>query len=177
VSIQRFHCKDCESWFGWLPPFLLPRKHYTIPEIEPGIEAYVMGSRGLTKVFIALEALPCCLETLWRWIDTFAAMAKELHKIARETLAKLKPNFRFEKDKRLFSANFPLAQSKLKGQNLNLLYQLFILREYFASLIEPKDFLVWLVFQKRLAGQVKSAPTRFANDQKRLKRDNQPQPP
>jgi len=155
---------------GWLPPFLLPRKHYTITEIEPGIEAYVRGSAGYTKTFQVAEVLPCCQETLWRWVNTLAAMAGELQTIARTALAKFKSNFKFEKDKRLLTPDFPPAQSKLKGQNLNLLYQLFILREYFISLVEPKDFLVWLIFQKRL-------PTRFANDRSPLKRDNLPQPP
>ena len=186
MPVQRFQCKDCERCFNWLPPFLLPRKHYTIPEIEPGIEAYVTGSDGYTKTFQAKEDLPCCQETLWRWVDTFAVMAKELHSIARTALAKFKSSFKFEKDKRLFAADFPSALSRLKNQNLNLLYQLFILREYFTSLVEPKDFLVWLIFQKRLTAGEKSAPTmyrngtwptRFANDQNRLKRDNNPQPP
>jgi len=162
---------------GWLPPFLLPHKHYTVPEIEPGIEAYVTGSTGYTKIFQNLESLPCCQETLWRWLDTFAAMAKELCGIARETLAKFKPNFRFEKDKRLFSANFPSARSQNKQPRLNLLYQLYVLREYFTSLVEPKDFLVWLIFISRLKTGKKSSPTRFANDPNGLKRDNFPQPP
>lgn len=177
VPIFRLKCNDCGACLGWLPPFLLPNKHYTIPEIEPGISAYALGSSGYTRTFWSLETLPCCQETLWRWINTFTGLAKELNTIARKTLAQLKPNFKFEKDKRLLAFAFPLARVKAKNHNLNLLYQLFILREYFASLVEPKDFLVWLVFQKRLAAGKKPVPTQFANDQNRLKRDNAPRPP
>ncbi|MBI5452288.1 hypothetical protein HY945_02410 [Candidatus Gottesmanbacteria bacterium] len=124
-----------------------------------------------------MAALPCCQETLWRWVNTFSAMAPELFKTARKILAELKPNFRFEKDKRLSAAAFPSAHSKIKNQNLNLLYQIFILREYFNSLVEPKYFLVWLIFVNRQNGSRKSTSTRFTNDQKHLKRDNNLKPP
>jgi pyruvate,orthophosphate dikinase len=51
--------------------------------------------------FVEEESLPYCFQTLWRWVDTLANIAKELHKIARESLVKLRPNFKFEKDQRL----------------------------------------------------------------------------
>lgn len=128
-----------------------------------------------------------------------AGMAQELHKTARAILAELKPNFKFEKDKRLFNAGFPAACTKLKNQGLNFLYQLYILREYFVCLVAPKDFLTWLIFAARLktgqaaslpvlaaAGAVlgtrpragpKAAPTRFGADQMGLIRNNSPNTP
>jgi hypothetical protein len=113
------------------------------------------------------------VQTLKRWVAAFASMAKELHEIAQKTLAELKPNWKFEKDKRLFRTNFPSAHSETKNQNLNLLYQIFILREYFPSLVEPKDFLVWLIFVARL----NPTPTRFVDDANKRIRNNKPQPP
>ena len=116
--------------------------------------------------------MPCCQESLWRWIDTFAAMARELHTTARAALAKFKSHFKFEKDKRLFNTNFLSAHSEVKQEGLVFLYQVFVLREYFASLVEPKDFLVWLIFQKRLVTGNGTWPTRFTNDQSQRIRDN-----
>lgn len=172
MPILRLKCHDCGACLGWLPPFLLPNKHYTIAEIEPGIKAYVTGSAGYTKIFQAACTLPCCQETLWRWIGAFAALAKELNTIARKTLAQLKPNFKFEKDQRLLVSTFPAARATAKNHNLNLLYQIFILQEYFASLVEQKDFLTWLVFQMRLVKWEKPASTQFANDQNQPIREN-----
>lgn len=169
MEIQRFLCKDCGKHFSWLPPFLLPRKHYTITEIEPDMEEYLKGSTGYLK----LEDLACSLGTLRRWIDTFASMAPELFKTARKNLVKLKSNFKFEKDKRLSAADFPSAHSKIKNHNLNFLYQVFILREYFSFLVKPEDFLVWLVFQTRLR-QKKASPTRFGDDRNGIIRNNSP---
>lgn len=161
---------DCGACLGWLPPFLLPRKHYTIPEVEPGIEKYVTGHLGCLKTYCTLEDLACSFETLRRWIDTFASMATELFQTARKLLAELKPNWQPEKDKRLLSAKFPATHSMPKNQNLNLLFQIFILREYFVSLVEPKHFLVWLIF----VGRAKPSPTQFAAGRSRQIRNNSP---
>lgn len=136
------------------------------------MKAYVTGSAGYTKIFQAAYTLPCCQETLWRWISAFATLAKELNTITRKTLAQLKPNFKFEKDQRLLASTFPAARATAKSHNLNLLYQIFILGEYFSSLVEPKDFLTWLVFQKRLVRGEKPVTTRFANDQNQPIREN-----
>jgi len=73
-------------------------------------------------------------------------MATGLYQITRKTLASVKPNWEFEKDKRLFSASFPAANNL----NLNCLYKIFILQEYFVfELLNPEDFFVWLIFASR----------------------------
>lgn len=148
---------------------MLPCKHYAISEIEPDMEEYLKGSTGYWE----LEDLACSLGTLRRWIDAFSLMAPELLKTARKILAELKPKFKFEKDKRLFKSDFPSAHSKIKNHNLNLFYQVFILREYFSSLVKPEDFLVWLIFQVRME-QKKSVPTRFGYDGGGIIRNNSP---
>jgi len=73
-------------------------------------------------------------------------MASKLYKIAVTHLAQWKPAWKFECDKRLHAAAFPLAGN----HNLNLLYQIFIMEDYFVfEPVERKDFFVWLIFQMR----------------------------
>jgi hypothetical protein len=177
ISIQRFYCKKCVKYFNWLPPFLIAHKHYTLSEIESGIEAYVTGSVGYVKTFQKLELLGCCQETLWRWVKTLSGLAGELYKIARQSLAAFKPSFRFEKDKRLLACNFPAACLASQNHNLQLFFQLYILREYFTAIVAPEDFLVWLIFQKQTLANKSYPPTQFANDQPHLNRDNDSHPP
>ena len=101
------------------------------------------------------------VETLQNWVDCFSEQAKKMYQRARAILAEIKPGFRFEKDKRLSGYNFPQTYSKTRTSGRIHLYQLFILREYFVFMVEPEDFLVWLIFVSRQQGYKKTKTTRF----------------
>lgn len=163
VLIQRFKCSRCGRTVSFLPPFLLPHKHYTITDLAPAIEAYALGDTGQVKTWLAggeREAAEFSLETFRRWVVCFRQLAPDILKRVRKLLAELKPGWRFEKDQRLFSAAVPEVKADL--------YQLFILREYFSTLVAAEDYLPWLLFLRS---------TRFRADGKGLKRDNSPKPP
>ncbi len=73
-------------------------------------------------------------------------LTSRIYEIAVNTLARWKPHWRFECDKRIHSAAFPLAEN----HNLNQLYRIFIMEDYFVfDSVERKDFFVWLIFQLR----------------------------
>lgn len=160
VLIQRFKCSSCGRTFNFLPPFLLPHKHYTVPEMAPAIAAYALGETGQVKTWQTQESAECSLETFRRWVTCFRQLAPDLLRRVRKLLAELKPGWKFEKDRRLFTAAVPEVKE--------VLYQLFVLRDYFTSLITAEDYLPWLLFLRS---------TRFRADGKGLKRDNLSQPP
>lgn len=160
MAIQRFRCKKCARCFNWLPPFLLPHKHYTISELAGAIEAYALKDAGQMKTWQTQETAEFSLETFRRWAACFRQLAPTLLKQARQLLAELKPGWRYEKDQRLFKAAIPAGKEEL--------YQLFVLRDYFTSLITAKDYLPWLLFLRS---------TRFGVGMVGAKRDNVHQPP
>lgn len=100
------------------------------------------------------------METFRRWIVCLRELAPGLLKKARQLLAEIKPSWKFEKDKRFFKADIADAKTAL--------YQLFILRDHFTTIVSAKDYLPWLIFLKS---------TRFGADGNHLKRDNAPGPP
>jgi len=155
-------CKRCGVTFGWLPPFLLPHKHYTVHDVQQGIEKYVKGSDGYDKTLLKLpDELVFSVETLRNWVCCFAKQAKKLYQTARAILAELKPRSRFDKDKRLLNYSFPSAHPLAKRNGLIHLYQLFILREYFVFTVKPEEFLVWLIFMGRLQKQKNAKTTQL----------------
>lgn len=123
-------------------------------ELGAGIEAYLTGSEGYLKTCEQLPELPCCEQTLWNWVHHLAGMAQTLYRQAVTVLAEFKTNWKFENDDRLFATKFPLAVLTEKHGQLTCLYQLFILRDYFTSIIEPGYFLVY----RLLAGQMGLTP-------------------
>ena len=152
IYIQRMKCKRCGVTFSWLPPFLLKNKRYTVNELQHGIETYINSSYGYASIKLPLPAdSPFSSGTLMNWVDYFSKEAGKFFQTARSILAERRPRSRFDKDKRLLKYSFPQAHSKAKTNGLGYLYQLFILREYFAFIVEPEDFLTWLIFVSRLA--------------------------
>lgn len=151
---------SCGRCFNFLPPFLLPYKHYTVSDLAPAIEAYALGSDGQVKTWSARggqEMAEFSLETFRRWVVCFKQLAPDLLKRVRKLLAEMRPGWKFEKDRRLFKATIPDVKAGL--------YQLFVLREYFTSLIPAEDYLPWLIFMRS---------TRFANDGGGIIRNNSP---
>jgi len=146
VRIRRIYCKDCGACLGWLPPFLLAKKHYPISRVLPIIKKYLMGSVGYYISWCKANINEPEYSTFLRWIKVFSGMAEILYKTACKTLAAFKPDWKFEKDKRLFTACFPAAGN----QKLKLLYRTFILQEYFSfESAGHEDFFAWLIFQHR----------------------------
>ena len=73
-------------------------------------------------------------------------MAGELYGIAITFMAEFKPDWRIEKDKRMYAATFPLARE----DNMNLMQRIFVMEEYFVlESVHRKDFFMWLIFQSR----------------------------
>ena len=169
VLIQRYKCCGCGRTFSFLPPFLLPHKHYAVSDMAEAIEEYVLGEKGQVKTYQEQETAKFSLETFRRWTACFMQMAPSFLKKARKLLAEIKPCWRYEKDKRLFNAD---VSDVKKG-----LYQLFILRDYFTFLPDPEDWLPWLIFQSRLPITQFTKSTRFEADGRDLKRDNKPKSP
>ena len=146
VRIRRIFCKDCGACIGWLPPFLLAKKHYPISGVLPIIKTYLMGSAGYYVSWCKANVDEPDYSTFLRWIKTLSEMAERLYKTACKTLAAFRPDWKFEKDRRLFTACFPSASK----QKLNLLYRTFILQEYFSfESAGHEDFFAWLIFQHR----------------------------
>jgi len=126
----------------------------------PAIEAYALGDVGQIKTWQAQETAEFSLETFRRWVASFRQLAPDLLKRVRQLLAKMKPDWKFEKDKRLFKATVADVKAEL--------YQIFVLRDYFEHLIAKEDYLPWLIFLRS---------TRFGADGSGLKRDNGSHPP
>ncbi|MBU0673000.1 MAG: hypothetical protein KJ732_08250 [Candidatus Margulisbacteria bacterium] len=126
----------------------------------PAIEAYALGDVGQIKTWQAQETAEFSLETFRRWVASFRQLAPDLLKRVRQLLAKMKPDWKFEKDKRLFKATVADVKAEL--------YQIFVLRDYFEHLIAKEDYLPWLIFLRS---------TRFGADGRGLKRDNGSHPP
>ncbi|MEA3507174.1 MAG: DUF6431 domain-containing protein [Elusimicrobiota bacterium] len=147
VRIQRLYCNDCGSSRGWLPPFLLPYKHYPVNEVLPVVKRYLLGTTGTFITWLNTCRVNISFSTFRRWLKTLSQMAGKLHNIARRKLAQHKPFWRFEKDSRLSSAAFPMAGNP----DMNELYQIFIMEDYFVfESVKRDNFFVWLIFQSRL---------------------------
>lgn len=123
--------------------------------MAPAIEAYALEGNGQVKTWQAQEMAAFSLETFRRWVACFRGLAPSFLRKARQLLAELKSGWKYEKDQRLFKAAVPDVKEEL--------YQLFVLRDYFTSLIAAEDFLPWLVFLRS---------TRFGVGAAGLKRDN-----
>jgi hypothetical protein len=146
VRVKRLFCKDCRAYRGWLPPFLLPYKHYAVSEMLPLVKTYLQGSSGCLKAWIDMPNAEISFCTFIRWLKSFAGIARRLHNIASKFLAERKPAWSFEKDKRMHAATFPLS----RNHYMNLLYQIFVMESYFVfDSVEREDFFVWLIFQFR----------------------------
>lgn len=158
--IQRFLCKKCRRTFGFLPPFLLPHKHYTVSDLAPAIEAYALGGTGQVKTWQGQETTEFSMETFRRWTACFRKLAPVFLRRVRQLLAEMRPGWRFENDRRLFKTTVPEVKVEL--------YRLFILRDYFNHLLAMEDYLPWLIFLQS---------TRFGVEGRKLKRDNLSNPP
>ncbi len=146
IYIKRLHCNDCKATPGWLPPFLLPRKHYPISEVLPSVRNYLQGSEGVLTAWMNTPEAEISFSSFLRWLKTLSGMAGELYRIAVTVLAEWKPCWKFEKDKRMNTASFPLAGRCC----LNQLYQIFVMEDYFVfDSIQREDFFPWLIFQSR----------------------------
>jgi len=173
VPIPRLHCESCGATPGWLPPFLLPHKHYSLETIEPAISAYITGTDGYVNCLSTLAVVEISDKTLFNWVAALSLQAKTFLLIAIRVLNQLKPHWNLEKDRRL-SASFRPAARGEKQASLDALGQIYILREYFTSIVAPEYFLRWLIFQSR-APITKS--TQLGNEPVGLIRDNGPPKP
>jgi hypothetical protein len=158
---------------GWLPPFLLPHKHYSLETVEPAIEAYVSGTDGYVNCLSKLAVVDISAKTLFNWVAALSLQAKTFLQISLRVLTQLKPHWNLEKDRRLSASFRPAAHSE-KQVSLNALGQIYILREYFTSIVPPEYFLRWLIFQTRAPI---TKPTQFGNEPVGLIRDNGPPKP
>jgi len=174
VWIARLHCDACGASPGWLPPFLLPRKHYPLETIEPAIEAYVTGADGYVTCLSQSGTLSISAKTLFNWVAALSRQAPTFLHIALQVLTQLKPNWNLEKDPRLSAVFIPPCQKQGKQAAMDALGQIYILREYFSSLVAPDYFLCWLIFQTR---PPMSKPTQLGNEPLGLIRDNGPPKP
>jgi hypothetical protein len=139
-----------------------------VDQLQGPIEAYVAGDSGYLTQSAQLVAPPVSEKTLFRWVAALAAKAQVFREIAVGFLHELRPDWNIEKDHRLTQAAFPSARTPSKNDALNCLYQVFILRDYFCQIVEPKYYLCWLIFQSRLR------PTQLGNEHLGIIRDNGP---
>ncbi|MBC8285902.1 MAG: hypothetical protein H8E42_00355 [Nitrospinae bacterium] len=174
MPIVRLQCADCGATPGWLPPFLLPHKQYPLETIEPAIEAYVTGVDGYVSCLSSLAEETISAKTLFAWVGVLSLQSKTFLNIVLQVLTQLKPNWNIEKDRRLSAGFIPSARNSEKQMGLNALRQIYILREYFTSIVAPEYFLCWLIFQTRAP---MSRPTQLGNEPHGLIRDNGPPKP
>ena len=146
VYVKRLHCNACGATPGVLPPFLLPHKHYPVTDVLPVVKDYLQGSEGLLTSWLNSAAAEISFSAFLRWLKILSDMAGDLHRIGASALAEWKPGWRFEKDKRMNAASFPLAGNV----SLNQLYQIFVMEDYFVfNSVSREDFFPWLIFQSR----------------------------
>lgn len=170
MHIARLKCADCGATPGWLPPFLLPHKQYPLEVTEPAIEAYITGNSGYATCLSLLATVSITVKTLFNWVEALSQKSPQYVQIACQLLGSLKPQWAVEKDSRL-STSFKPAAHGSKQAAMDSLAQLYVLREYFASMIAPEYFLRWLIFQDRALIR---RPTQLDNEPQGLIRDNGP---
>lgn len=171
MRIQRLECGRCGCSPGWLPPFLLPHKQLPLNRVEPPVEAYAKGDCGYLTQSAHFTVNPISEKTLFRWVATLSKMAPDFLNTVIHFLNEYRPNWSVEKDTRLADAAFPTAHTLEKNDDLNSLYQVFILRDYFHHIVEPRYYLCWLIFQTR---PPQYRPTQLDNDALAIIRDNSP---
>ncbi|MBC8555592.1 MAG: hypothetical protein H8D23_38760 [Candidatus Brocadiales bacterium] len=138
---------------------------------EAAIEAYVRGDRGYLTQSAQFTVKPISEKTLFSWVAAICKNATDFLKIISHFLNEHRPDWTIEKDPRLSEASFPLAHTSKKNNELNNFYQVFILRDYFVPIVEPKYYLCWLIFQTRLSSL---RPTQLDNEELVIIRDNSP---